>query len=229
MGDIASLSLRVDTGDLQRGNNELDKFQQKATGAAGAADSFNSSGKNTAKVSKEIAQEIEDTHRRVAEYAAALNKSQTEAKNHSQATAQQRQELRDLLTQINPVTAAFERLDNMESQLSKFNAKGIIDPESFAEASRTIKQTRVQLERAATARTEEGKAAAAAQQERATTAAKDALLSKLREQTTLYKASASEVAAYRAAQLGITQEAAPLIAAMRQQEEVTRRETVQTA
>ncbi|MFV8951973.1 phage tail tape measure protein [Serratia fonticola] len=228
MTDIASISLRVDTGDLQRGNQELDKFQQKATGAAGAADGFNASGKNTAKVSKEIAQEIEDTHRRVAEYAAALNKSQTEAKNHSQATAQQRQELRDLLTQINPVTAAFERLDNMESQLSKFNAKGIIDPESFAEASRTIQQTRIQLERAATARTEEGKAvAAAAQQERAAIAAKDALLSKLREQSTLYKASASEVAAYKAAQLGISQEAAPLIAAMREQEEATRREADQ--
>ncbi|NYA45726.1 phage tail tape measure protein [Serratia fonticola] len=228
MSDIASLSLRVDTGDLQRGNNELDKFQQKATVAAGAADGFNASGKNTAKVSKEIAQEIEDTHRRVAEYAASLNKAQSEAKGNAQATAQQRQELRDLLTQINPVTAAFERLDNMESQLSKFNAKGMIDPESFAEASRTIQQTRVQLERAATARTEEGKAAAAAaQQERASTAAKDALLSKLREQTTLYKASASEVAAYRAAQLGIAQEAAPLIAAMRQQEETTRREAEQ--
>ncbi|UAN48062.1 phage tail tape measure protein [Serratia sp. JSRIV001] len=228
MSDIASLSLRVDTGDLQRGNQELDKFQQKATGAAGAADGFNASGKNTAKVSKEIAQEIEDTHRRVAEYAAALNKSQTEAKNHSQATAQQRQELRDLLTQINPVTAAFERLDNMESQLSKFNAKGIIDPESFAEASRTIQQTRIQLERAATARTEEGKAAAAAaQQERAATAAKEAFLSKLQAQSALYKASASDAAAYRAAQLGISQEAAPLIAAMRQQEEAVRREADQ--
>ncbi|WP_447908136.1 phage tail tape measure protein [Serratia fonticola] len=228
MSDIARISLRVDTDDLQRGNQELDKFQQKATGAAGAADGFNASGKNTAKVSKEIAQEIEDTHRRVAEYAAALNKSQTEAKNHSQATAQQRQELRDLLTQINPVTAAFERLDNMESQLSKFNAKGIIDPESFAEASRTIQQTRIQLERAATARTEEGKAAAAAaQQERAATAAKEAFLSKLQAQSELYKASAADAAAYRAAQLGISQEAAPLIAAMRQQEEAVRREADQ--
>ncbi|UAN55339.1 phage tail tape measure protein [Serratia sp. JSRIV004] len=228
MSDIASLSLRVDTGDLQRGNQELDKFQQKATGAAGAADGFNASGKNTAKVSKEIAQEIEDTHRRVAEYAAALNKSQTEAKNHSQATAQQRQELRDLLTQINPVTAAFERLDNMESQLSKFNAKGVIDPESFAEASRTIQQTRIQLERAATARTEEGKAAAAAaQQERAATAAKEAFLTKLQAQSALYKASASDAAAYRAAQLGISQEAAPLIAQMQAQERALIRDAEQ--
>lgn len=228
MSDIARISLRVDTDDLQRGNQELDKFQQKATGAAGAADGFNASGKNTAKVSKEIAQEIEDTHRRVAEYAASLNKAQSEAKGNAQATAQQRQELRDLLTQINPVTAAFEKLDNMESQLSKFNAKGIIDPESFAEASRTIQQTRIQLERAATARTEEGKAAAAAaQQDRSATAAKEAFLSKLQAQSTLYKASASDAAAYRAAQLGISQEAAPLIAAMREQEEATRREADQ--
>ncbi|AHG23006.1 hypothetical protein Z042_23290 [Chania multitudinisentens RB-25] len=112
MADIASISLRVDTDELQRGNNELDRFQQKATGAAGAADGFNASGRATIKVSQEIVQAVADTHRRVSEYTAGLNKTQSEAKSNAQATAQQRRELRDLLTQINPVAAAFERLDN---------------------------------------------------------------------------------------------------------------------
>lgn len=53
------------------------------------------------------------------------------------------------------------------------------------------------------------------------------LLTKLRDQSALYKASASDSAAYRAAQLGITTEAAPLIAAIKQQEEATRRDAEQ--
>ncbi|PAA98421.1 fimbrial protein [Serratia fonticola] len=35
MSDIVSIALRVDTSNLQRGNSELDKFQQKSVGAEG--------------------------------------------------------------------------------------------------------------------------------------------------------------------------------------------------
>lgn len=56
---------------------------------------------------------------------------------------------------------------------------------------------------------------------------KRGFLTKLRDQSALYKASASDSAAYRAAQLGITTEAAPLIAAIKQQEEATRRDAEQ--
>lgn len=63
--------------------------------------------------------------------------------------------------------------------------------------------------------------------DRAATAAKEAFLQKLREQSALYKASAIDAAEYRAQQLGITQEAAPLISAMRDQEAALRREADQ--
>ncbi|MEN3754444.1 hypothetical protein ABC733_22700 [Mangrovibacter sp. SLW1] len=33
-GDIATLSLRVNTSELEKGNQALDKFQETATGAA---------------------------------------------------------------------------------------------------------------------------------------------------------------------------------------------------
>ncbi|MGM8752437.1 hypothetical protein ACS6JH_23590, partial [Enterobacter hormaechei subsp. steigerwaltii] len=40
--DIATISLRVNTGELERGNQELDRFQRTATGAAEKADDLNS-------------------------------------------------------------------------------------------------------------------------------------------------------------------------------------------
>ncbi|PKE30955.1 phage tail tape measure protein [Rahnella sp. AA] len=227
-GDIATISLKVNTSDVERGSNELDKFADAAADAAKGADNFGTSGKGAAKVSAEVAREVEDTHRRVREFTEGLKQNEASTKGVAQATAQQQQELRTLLTQINPVTAAFEKLDNMEQQLSRFNAKGLIDSDTFRDAARTIQQAREELGRAADARTEEGRAAAAAaQQDKAAAAAKETFLSKLRDQNALYKTSASEAAEYRASQLGITQEAAPLIAAMRQQEDATRRDAEQ--
>ncbi|AHG23012.1 hypothetical protein Z042_23680 [Chania multitudinisentens RB-25] len=73
----------------------------------------------------------------------------------------------------------FERLNSIENKLSRLNAKGLVEPDTFAEASKTIQETRLQLERAAAVRVEEGKAVAATeQQERSATAAKDTFLSK---------------------------------------------------
>ncbi|MDH2899097.1 phage tail tape measure protein, partial [Rahnella variigena] len=158
-GDIATISLRVNTSDVERGSNELDKFAEAAAVAAKGADNFGASGKGAAKVSAEVAREVEDTHQRVRRFSEALKQNETSIRGAAQATSQQQQELRTLLTQINPVTAAFEKLDNMEQQLSRFNAKGLIDSDTFRDASRTIQQTREELGRAAEARTAEGRAA----------------------------------------------------------------------
>lgn len=65
------------------------------------------------------------------------------------------------------------------------------------------------------------------QAEKAATAAKEAFLQKLRDQGALFRASASDAAAYRAQQLGISQEAAPLVAAIRDQEIALRRQADQ--
>lgn len=218
-GDIATISLRVNTSDVERGSNELDKFAEAAADAAKGADNFGASGKGAAKASAEVAREVEDTHRRVREFTEGLKQNETSTKGAAQATAQQQQELRTLLTQINPVTAAFEKLDNMEQQLSRFNAKGLIDSDTFRDAARTIQQTREELGRAAEARTAEGRAAAAAaQQDKAAATAKEYYLQRLREQIELQGKTAAEIQEYRAAQLGVTQQAAPLIAKLREQE-----------
>lgn len=218
-GDIATISLRVNTSDVERGSNELDKFAEAAAVAAKGADNFGASGKGAAKVSAEVAREVEDTHQRVGRFSEALKQNKTSIKGAAQATSQQQQELRTLLTQINPVTAAFEKLDNMEQQLSRFNAKGLIDSDTFRDASRTIQQTREELGRAAEARTAEGRAAAvAAQQDKAAATAKETYLQRLREQVELQGKTSSEIQEYRAAQMGLSQQAAPLIAKLRDQE-----------
>ncbi|ELY6360293.1 hypothetical protein C5952_17680 [Cronobacter sakazakii] len=41
--DIATITLRVNTGDLERGNRTLDEFRQAAGSAAKGADDLNSS------------------------------------------------------------------------------------------------------------------------------------------------------------------------------------------
>ena len=51
--DIATISLRVNTGDLERGNQALDKFQDTAAAAAGKADDLNSSFKAGASTQKQ--------------------------------------------------------------------------------------------------------------------------------------------------------------------------------
>ncbi len=38
MADIATISLKVNTSEVERGSNELDKFQVAAAGAAKSAD-----------------------------------------------------------------------------------------------------------------------------------------------------------------------------------------------
>lgn len=55
MTDIASISLRVNTSELERGNQALDSFKEAATGAAKGADGFSSSNKGAAKITAEPA------------------------------------------------------------------------------------------------------------------------------------------------------------------------------
>lgn len=198
MTDIASISLRVDTGDIQRGNNELDKFQKSAVSAAGAADEFNASGEDTAKVARTAASSV-------GTYSQRLRDTGTTTKALTQETARQQQELRALLTQINPVTAAFEKLDNMERQLSKFSAKGLVDTETFNEATRAIEKTRLELDKASQARTEEGRAAAEeARQSQKAEAQRATFLKQLKDQTAAMSLSREELLRYRAAELGVS-------------------------
>ncbi|WP_154058774.1 hypothetical protein, partial [Pseudescherichia vulneris] len=75
MSDIATISLRVNTAELERGNKALDDFQQTAGGAANKADDLNS----------------------------VFRAGASDQKKNTQSLKEQQQELQNLLNKISPV------------------------------------------------------------------------------------------------------------------------------
>ncbi|MEM5491424.1 hypothetical protein [Enterobacter cloacae] len=90
--DIATISLRVNTSELERGNQALDRFQETASAAAGKADDLNST------------------------FRTGIDNQ----KKNSESLKQQRQELQNLLNKISPVNKALDELDTIQESLAKF-------------------------------------------------------------------------------------------------------------
>lgn len=96
--DIATISLRVNTSELERGNQALDRFQETASAAAGKADDLNST------------------------FRTGIDNQ----KKNSESLKQQRQELQNLLNKISPVNKALDELDTIQESLAKFRGKGLV-------------------------------------------------------------------------------------------------------
>ena len=133
---IASITLRADVADLKTASNELDKLGEAAAGAAGKADDLNSVFRAGAESTKQGTAGIKE-----------------------QQTA-----LKGLLENIDPVNKALNRLDEQQSALRNFQAKGFLDTDSFQAYSKILDDTRLKL-------TDTGEAAAKAQAELAATQA----------------------------------------------------------
>lgn len=229
MTDVASISLKVNTSELERGSQELDKFQRASIGVATATGRLTEAQKAGLRTTLEMGMEVIKTERYIQEYKDKLDRQNVSAKEAAAVTKQQRDELAALLAQISPATAALNKLDDIQTKLSGHRKTGVLDDDDdFSRYNAILEQTRLKLSAVEESQTAEGRAAAeAAAQDKAATAAKESFLAKLREQNALYKASSSDSAAYRAEQLGLTKEAAPLIASLREQEDATKRATEQ--
>ncbi|CNL32874.1 putative phage tail protein [Yersinia frederiksenii] len=199
MADIATISLRADTSSLEQGDKALDHFGQTAEKATKQADGLNDAFKAGAQSQKQ----------------------------NNESLKQQQQALQDLLAKINPVNNALNKLDDMQLQLSKFRSQGIVDDRTYRESAVAIGRARQELTAAAEASTKAGRAAAEqAAADRAATTAKENFIIRLREQTELQGKTASEVQAYKAAQMGVTEQAAPFIAKLKEQEDAWKKGTV---
>jgi phage tail tape measure protein, lambda family len=192
MADVATISLRVNTGELVRGNQELDRFQNTAAAAADKADDLNSSFKAGTSTQKQ----------------------------NNESLKQQRQELQNLLNKISPVNKALDELDSIQESLTKFRGKGMLADEDFSRYNGVLDTTRAKLAQVMEAETAEGRArmeqAQAAQ--RATTSAKSFITS-LEEQTAAIGKTRAELLELKAAQLGVSGQAAPMIAKLKAQED----------
>lgn len=193
MTDIATISLRVNTSELERGNSALDSFQQKAGGAADKADDLN----------------------RVFKAGAESQKRNTAS------LKEQEQELQNLLNKISPVNRALNDLDDLQLSLSKYRGKGLLDTESFSRYNAILETTRNKLAQVMESETAEGRARQEQAQasQRAATAGRS-FIDSLQDQANAINKTRSELMEMKAAQLGVSAQAAPFIAKLREQENV---------
>ncbi|MDM6889668.1 phage tail tape measure protein [Enterobacter cloacae] len=197
--DIATISLRVNTSELERGNKALDRFQETASAAAGKADDLNST------------------------FRTGIDNQ----KKNSESLKQQRQELQNLLNKISPVNKALDELDTIQESLAKFRGKGLVGDEDFTRYNSVLETTRAKLAQVMESETAEGRArieqAQAAQ--RAATAGKT-FIDSLEEQVTAIGKTRAELLELKAAQLGVSDRAAPMIAKLKEQEEAWKSGTI---
>ncbi|QCT21754.1 phage tail tape measure protein [Jejubacter calystegiae] len=191
MADIATISLRVNTGELERGSKELDRFQETATRAAGKADDLNYTFKTGV----------------------------DRQKKNAESLRQQKQELQNLLNKISPVNKALDELDTIQQSLAKFRGKGLVGDEDFARYNGVLDTTRAKLAQVMEAETAEGRERLEqARSAQRAAAAGRTFIDSLQEQANAIGKTRSELMELKAAQLGVSQQAAPMIAKLREQE-----------
>lgn len=191
MADIATISLEVRTSDLERGTQKLKEFGD-------TAEKVSSSSRN-----------LNDQ----------FNKGVGHQKKISDAIKKQREEFDDLLNSINPTNKAFQKLDEWQAKLASASKKGIYPSDEIAKYNQIIEQTRDKLTRVNMSLTAEGRALLA--QEAATNRAKQAaddFLNSLKNQTEIIGKTRTEILELKAAQLGVSQQAAPMINRLKEQE-----------
>ncbi|PAN93291.1 phage tail tape measure protein [Enterobacter cloacae] len=190
--DIATISLRVNTSELERGNQALDRFQETASAAAGKADDLNST------------------------FRTGIDNQ----KKNSESLNQQRQELQNLLNKISPVNKALDELDTIQESLAKFRGKGLVGDEDFTRYNSVLETTRAKLAQVMESETAEGRARIEqAQAAQRVAAAGKTFIDSLEEQVTAIGKTRAELLELKAAQLGVSDRAAPMIAKLKEQEE----------
>ncbi|HAS1465054.1 TPA: phage tail tape measure protein [Enterobacter hormaechei] len=199
--DIATISLRVNTSELERGNQALDRFQETASAAAGKADDLNST------------------------FRTGIDNQ----KKNSESLKQQRQELQNLLNKISPVNKALDELDTIQESLAKFRGKGLVGDEDFTRYNSVLETTRAKLAKVMESETAEGRARIEQVQaaQRAAAAGKT-FIDSLEEQVTAIGKTRAELLELKAAQLGVSDRAAPMIAKLKEQEEAWKSGAIST-
>lgn len=222
MSDIATIALRVNTSELERGNKALDDFKGSAAGAAKGADDFGNSTKSAGKVTADAAREINEIHQRVRAFTEAQRQNQGSTKGASQATVQQQQELQNLLNRISPVNRALNDLDDLQTSLSKH--RNTLDTETYSRYNGILDTTRNKLAQVIEMETAEGRARhEQAQAAQRAVVAGQSFITSLQDQANAIDKTRSELLEMKAAQLGVATQAAPMISRLRDQENAWKR------
>lgn len=196
MSDIATIALRVNTSELERGNKALDDFQHSASGAAGKADDLNR----------------------------VFRTGVDSQKKNTDSLKEQQQELQNLLNKISPVNKAMNELETLQESLAGFRGKGLLGDEDYGRFNAVLDTTRNKLFQVMEAETAEGQERLKlAQETQRATAAQKSFIGSLQDQADAIGKTRAEILEMKAAQLGVSEQAAPFIARLREQDTVFKR------
>lgn len=226
----ASRALQGLAGDVEDVGSAATTSSQKLSTTARAQDSVAESARSHAQAEQSAAaaasQTGDATQQAATDYAgyqAAIARTRAEMgslQNGMDGTTAdidaQRAALTALVNRIDPVVAAYGRLDDMQEQLSTFRGAGLVSDDDFEQYSSRLNELRLQVEKSAHAATDAGRKEAAAARETAqaeaqAAATKEQFINRLREQAETMNLTTAELLQYKAAQLGISAEAAPFI------------------
>ncbi|HBR4996340.1 TPA: phage tail length tape measure family protein [Klebsiella pneumoniae] len=226
----ASRALQGLAGDVEDVGSAATTSSQKLSTTARAQDSVAESARSHAQAEQSAAAAASQTGDAAqqaatdyAGYQAAIARTRAEMgslQNGMDGTTAdidaQRAALTALVNRIDPVVAAYGRLDDMQEQLSTFRGAGLVGDDDFEQYSSRLNELRLQVEKSAWAASDAGRKEAAAAREAAqaeaqAAATKEQFINRLREQAETMNLTTAELLQYKAAQLGISAEAAPFI------------------
>lgn len=186
--EITSLKLKIDVQSVEEANRKLDDFSKKAEGAASATDNFSSSQQDIKNSLSQTAKEVDDVHRRIAEYRKNLNTNTNSVKKFAQSSDKLYETFRNQIESLNDINSASKELVKIRQDVAKSYKDGQIDLNNYRQllSDLSIKQREV-----TTAET-------------IATKAKANFISKLKEQLATQSMSKTELLRYKAAQLGVS-------------------------
>lgn len=174
---------------------------------------------NAVKSLQQFKKANDDAKKSVNEFVDSEVVARQQAKQFAEELARQKAEFKKIQESIDPTASKMDKLRKAATQLDALWKKGIIPDETFFELGAILETQQNKLIATKKAMTEEGRAALEESKNKAR-AAEEAkkFIQALREQEEAAGKSKSELLEMKAAQLGVSQEAAPYIARLKEQE-----------
>ncbi|EDD2459370.1 phage tail length tape measure family protein [Salmonella enterica] len=217
-GDVEDVGSAATTSSqkLSTTARAQDSVAESARGHAQAEQSATAAASQTGDTVQQAATDYAGYQAAIARTRAEIGSLQSGMNGATTDIDSQRAALTALVNRIDPVVAAYGRLDDMQEQLGAFRSAGLVGDDDFEHYSSRLNELRMQVEKSAHAATDAGRKEAAAAREAAqaeaqAAATKEQFINRLREQAETMNLTTTELLQYKAAQLGISAEAAPFI------------------
>lgn len=189
--EITSLTLKIDVQSVDEANKRLDVFSKKAEEAASATDEFENSQQTIKSSLSRTAKEVDETHRRIAEYRKSLAANTNSAKKFAESSDRLYVGFRNQIDSLKDVNTASKELEKISSSVSKAFRNNELDLGNYTQLLRDVATKQREVTTA----------------ENIATKAKTDFLNKLKAQVAAQNLSKEQLLRYQAAQLGVSSSA----------------------